>query len=253
MLKGERIMKYRIFKIDNEWNIIHYPERPNGFGILLIGNQEHYVDEKGSFWTENVGRNRIIEILSDAGYTIFYSNLYGRNWGSKRAVELAKRLYEYVKRNEILNENIHLIAEGMGALVAVELVKEMSAKIRSVFFINPCFSLKTKLLEEKEHKFFYKRFIYEVSTAHQINEEECELFIMNRHEYSMNESSVPFKIIHVLENGQKDLKMSKQYKQIVHHRDKEEKPLIIRMLVPERRGEIATQAIVFFKQYEKVL
>jgi len=246
-------MKYRLFNIDNEWNMIHYPERPNGFGILLIGNQEHFVHKNGSFWTENTGRMRILEILSEAGYTIFYSNLYGRNWGSRRAVQLAKRLYEYVKRNEILNEKIHLISEGMGALVALELMRELPSNLRSVFFINPCFSLKSKLSEEKELKFFYKRFLYEISKAYQIPEHECENIIMEREEYSLSNCPIPFKIIHVLENGQKDLKMSKQYKQIIHHRDNEERPLIIRMLVPERRGEIATQAIVFFNQHEKQL
>ncbi len=44
-VKGDLSMENRNFQLDTEWNIIHYPERPTGFGILIIGDERHYVDE----------------------------------------------------------------------------------------------------------------------------------------------------------------------------------------------------------------
>ena len=69
------------------------------------------------------GKNLQIQSLLKEGYTVFYSNLYGKNWGSEKAVKLAKRLYEHIIRSEIMNDKIHIIAEGMGALVALKLLQ----------------------------------------------------------------------------------------------------------------------------------
>ncbi len=46
-------MESRNFQFDTEWNIIHYPEQPQGFGILIIGDERHFVDQKTSFWLQN--------------------------------------------------------------------------------------------------------------------------------------------------------------------------------------------------------
>ncbi|HJV15917.1 MAG TPA: hydrolase, partial [Bacillales bacterium] len=118
-------MENRNFQLGNEWNIIYYPEKPTGFGILIIGDERHFVDESKSFWQQNEGKLSIIKVLKESGYTIFSSNLYGKNWGSEKAIELAERLYQHVIRNEIINGKIHIIAEGMGALVAIKLMEKL--------------------------------------------------------------------------------------------------------------------------------
>ena len=125
-------MENRNFQLDNEWSIIHYPEKPTGFGILILGDERHFVDAKNSFWLQNEGKLSIINKFKESGYTIFSSNLYGRNWGSDKALDLAARLYQYVIRTEILNSKIHIFAEGMGALTAIQLMNKMSGQIRSV-------------------------------------------------------------------------------------------------------------------------
>ena len=49
-------MESRNFRLDTEWNIIHYPEKPQGFGILVIGDERHFVDQNSSFWLQNEGK-----------------------------------------------------------------------------------------------------------------------------------------------------------------------------------------------------
>ena len=50
-------MESRNFQLDAEWNIVHYPEQPLGFGILIIGDERHFVDQNTSFWLQNEGKN----------------------------------------------------------------------------------------------------------------------------------------------------------------------------------------------------
>lgn len=149
-------MENRNFQMDTQWNIIHYPGKPTGFGILIIGDERHFVDESKCFWTQNEGKLAIINQLKESGYTIFSSNLYGRNWGSDQAVDLAQRLYQQVIRSEILNNKVHLIAEGMGALVAVKLMEKMKGQLRSVVLLNPILSLKNILNLKRNISFFTK-------------------------------------------------------------------------------------------------
>lgn len=41
---------------DQQWCMLHYPKRPNGFAVLILGDQQHYVHENSSVWIENTGR-----------------------------------------------------------------------------------------------------------------------------------------------------------------------------------------------------
>jgi hypothetical protein len=233
--------------MDTQWNIIHYPGKPTGFGILIIGDERHFVDESKCFWTQNEGKLAIINQLKESGYTIFSSNLYGRNWGSDQAVDLAQRLYQQVIRSEILNNKVHLIAEGMGALVAVRLMEKMQGQLRSVVLLNPILSLKKHIELEKEHKFFYKKLMREVTAAHKID----PLLLVKELE-SMDDEvklqfGVPIKIIHVMSSG-KSYNQSKQLQQLLANTD-----ISPTYIVPEKKQQLGNMMKKFFNQFEKVL
>lgn len=169
---GGRVMNIteRFFQVETEWNVIHLPTRPNGFGIFIIGDRSDFVDENSSFWHQNYGRNQLIADLMNQGYTLFHSNLYGSNWGSPRAVAMAKQLYHLVMKREILNQRVHLLTEGMGGLTALQLMEKIPDNIRSVAMLNPCLDLQAHLEKEKDHKFFYKRLVKEISSAYGVDE-----------------------------------------------------------------------------------
>jgi hypothetical protein len=237
-------MENRNFQMDTEWNIIHYPNKPTGFGILIIGDERQFVDENKCFWTQNEGKLAIINQLKNSGYTIFSSNLYGRNWGSENAVELAQRLYHHVIRSEILNNKIHILAEGMGALVALRLMEKMKGEIRSVVLLNPILSLKFHLEIEKEHKFFYKKLLKELSAAYHTDQKTLENNLSNMDGSVKLDGDIPVKIIHVLSGG-KSHNQSKQFKQIISKRE-----VSPHYILPEKKQQLGTIFIKFFTSHE---
>lgn len=251
-VEGVFSMENRNFKLDTEWNMIHYPEKPRGFGILIIGDERHFVDEKSSFWTQNEGKWTLIQKLRESGYTVFYSNLYGKHWGCEKAVKLAKRLYEYVIRTEIINENIHILAEGMGALVALKLIDMMEENIRSTVLINPILSLKDHLDQEKEHKFFYKKLMRELSQSYEKEHHQIvELLISDQGDRHVKPKT-PTKIIHVL-SGNRAYKQSNLLKELSVKWEDTNAPVTVCYMLPEKKQQIAQQVTKFLKQHEKVL
>ncbi|MBA4536466.1 hydrolase [Bacillus aquiflavi] len=242
-------MEHRNFQLDTEWSMIHYPEKPTGFGILIIGDERHFVDEHTSFWMQNEGKMAIINKLKKAGYTIFYSNLYGKNWGNQKAVDLGKRLYQYVMRTEILNEKIHLFAEGMGALVALELMKTMESNIRSVVLINPILSLQNHLKQEKDHKFFYKKLLEEISFSYKKDRKDIEKELFEKTHETTLKTKIPVKMIQIL-SGNRAYRQSELYQKILKN---DHSSISICLILPEKNEIIGKKIIDFFKSYEQVL
>jgi hypothetical protein len=240
-------MENRNFQMDTQWNIIHYPEKPTGFGILIIGDERHFVDESKCFWTQNEGKLAIINQLRESGYTIFSSNLYGRNWGSDQAVDLAQRLYQQVIRSEILNNKVHLVAEGMGALVAVKLMEKMKGQLRSIVLLNPILSLKKHIELEKEHKFFYKKLMRELTAAHKMDQITLEQELGNMDDEVKVDMGVPIKIIHVMSSG-KSYNQSNQLQKLLANTD-----ISPTYIVPEKKQQLGNMMKKFFSSYEKVL
>jgi hypothetical protein len=240
-------MENRNFQMDTQWNIIHYPEKPTGFGILIIGDERHFVDDSKCFWTQNEGKLAIINQLKESGYTIFSSNLYGRNWGSDHAVELSQRLYQQVIRSEILNNKVHIIAEGMGALVAVKLMEKMKGQLRSVVLLNPILSLKKHIELEKEHKFFYKKLMKELTTAHRKDQATLEKELQMMEDNVELDYGVPLKIIHVMSSG-KSYNQSKHLQQLLANSN-----IHPTYIVPEKKQQLGYMMKKFFNHYEKVL
>ncbi len=246
-------MERRNFKLDTEWNVIHYPERPNGFGILAIGDERHFVNARSSFWTQNEGKRSMLNIWKNKGYTVFYSNLYGKHWGSEKAVDLAMRLCTHIDRNEILNPSFHIVAEGMGALVALKLLAISDHKVRSLVLINPILSLTTHLEQEKENKFFYKKIVGELESAY---ETDIEHLLQQLHCEETGaegfDKETPVKIIQVL-SGNRAYKQSNILKDLSIEWEKEGLPITITYVLPEKKLQLGIQIVQFLSKHEQVL
>ncbi|WP_174730873.1 hydrolase [Mesobacillus harenae] len=246
-------METRNFKLDTEWNVLHYPYKPNGFGILVIGDERSFVNDNSCFWTQNEGKHILLKQLKEAGYTIFYSNLYGRNWGSPKAVNHAKHLNHHIQRNEILNDKIHIIAEGMGALAALKLLQQADFPIRSMLLINPILSLRFHLEQEKEHKFFYKKLLAELADAYEIRKSNLEECLPEEKEICNYGTVVPLNIVYVLSSGNRALKQSVLLDELSAKWKHEDIAISICYMVPDKLSELPVQAVDFFQQHERFL
>jgi hypothetical protein len=241
----------RTFQIDNQWNIIHLPKRPNGFAIMIIGDSSHYVDAHTSLWKQNTQRATLIQSLKNQGYTIFYSNLYGRHWGSPKAVILAKRLYHYVMKHEILNPKIHLVSEGMGSLVALRLMEDMEKQIRSALFINPCMDLRHHFNHERQNRLFYKRLVREISSAYQAEAEEIVKLVNKQPQIKDLTAKTPVRIWHAARGVAFNFRdHSRTYEK---RRLEIQSPISLSIHVHESAFNPAKAFQEFFKDNEKVL
>ncbi|MFD1735294.1 hypothetical protein ACFSCX_01830 [Bacillus salitolerans] len=240
-------MKQRFFLLDGEWNVIHLPERPNGFAVFIIGDQNHFVDHSTSFWLQNAGRKHYVDSFLQHGYTVYYSNLYGRSWGSPKAVTLAKRLYHIVMKEEILNDSIHILAEGMGALVGLELMESMDDKIRSVCMLNPCLDLASYMNQEQENKLFYKRISKEVMNAYEWSEDQFGSHIECLPTIQDRKAITPVKIwISTGEHTYQSKQLGRKYEES----RKDHAPIQLLIHVNEKRYGIANGICQFFEQHE---
>ncbi|WP_456275884.1 hypothetical protein [Bacillus sp. AK128] len=243
-------MEQQYFLLDEEWSVVHLPERPNGFAIFIIGDRNHFVDSHSSFWIQNAGRYAFIEQFLRNGYTVFYSNLFGRNWGSPKAVKLAKRVYHIVMKREILNEQIHLLVEGMGALSGLQLMEEMDDKVRSVAMLNPCLSLQEQLKHEQENKLFYKRISKEVVDAYDWEEQLLQEKLTQLPKLEDYQSNVPVKIwISTEEQTYQSKVLGRKYEQS----RRESAPIQLTLHVNEKRFGIGSSILQFFGKHEKKL
>jgi hypothetical protein len=243
-------MENRNFQLENQWSVIYYPEKPAGFGVMIFGDERHFVDEETSFWKQNAGKRRILTDLKEAGYTTFTSNFHGKHWGSQKAVLLADKLYGYVMRKEILNNRIHILAEGMGALAALAFARELGGQVRSIVFINPILSLKYHLEQEKEHKFFYKKVLNEVAEAHHLDSRAVERELAKEGNPQLD-LGVPIRIFHILSGG-RAYKQSRTCKTILSSCDKSLQ-ISEKYLLPEKTGQLGREIAKFMSRYEKVL
>jgi hypothetical protein len=241
----------RHFMIEDQWNIIHCPYKPNGFGVMIIGDTNHYVDSKTSLWIQNSDRNILLKRLLDKGYTVFYSNYYGRHWGCPRALEIAVKLYHSVIKKEILNQKVHLLVEGMGGLLSMKCLEEMKECIRSVALISPCLYLQAHFEREKTTKLFYKRLIREIVEAYQVKEEEVPQLIQSVNGLCEKEYTIPTKIWHAT-NGSKYL-VSDHSRCYEAFRNRNGNPIDLALHLPENRFKFNQQIMQFYNEHEKKL
>ena len=238
-------MELRRFVLNGEPCIIHYPERPNGFAILLLANLHEFLPSQGEhYWQRQETRRKMLDAFLARGYTVYFSNCFGQHMGKEAAFKLARDLYEYVKRTEILNDRIHIIAENLGAKLALRFLENNPEALRSIVFLNPLFSLRWQGELLKEQPFVYQRFLQEVAKAYQCPEEESETLILKEPLF-VTVDHCPYKIIHILKNGMYDEKWVRMYQQYLTGQGP-----ALHMLLREKEHDIFPIAQELFVQTE---
>ncbi|WP_408010695.1 alpha/beta hydrolase [Pseudalkalibacillus sp. A8] len=242
---------HRFFKMNDQHGIIHLPERPNGFAISIIGDTNHFVSDHTSSWIHHPERRKFIEELCLHGYTVYYSNLYGRHWGNERSVELLHRLYHTIIKQEILNFKIHVFAEGMGALSALKWMHRHEGIIRSAAFMNPCFSLKTHGEAVMEQKLFYKQFRREISKAYELSEDEATMLLVKDKGMYEYPSTLPVKIWHNMQGTPYSfIKHSRAYEKF---REEIGAPISLTLQLPGGKYDLVQKVKIFYQQNETEL
>jgi hypothetical protein len=240
------MMNQKTFQLNKEWTTIFYPEQPNGFAIMLLGGDKHYINEKANFWSDHPGKKQMLEYLLKRGYTIFSSYLSGAHWGNAEAADLATEMYAFFIRKEIVNERIHIIAEGTGALVLDTICNKLKEKVRSVVLINPILSVKQSYEKEKANKFFLKKMKKELYQAYHLNDDTFTEWMENKPDITLG-TDIPVLIVHVLDKLESNLPIKYQSFMDIH-------PLSeINYVTPEKRYIIPYQINSFFKKQEKDL
>ncbi|MCA1056754.1 hydrolase [Rossellomorea aquimaris] len=247
-------MNRRIFQLNQEWCMIHYPEKPNGFAVMVIGDHHHYVDDKTSFWEQHEVRKKWISDLTAKGYIVYYSHLNGANWGSDKAADLAVSLYQYIKRTEIINGKIHILAEGMGALVLKGLYSKMKNDIRSVVMFTPCVSLYELVRQEKEQKFFYKKFLKEFAASRGADLEDLDQDFIHSEQDHKVFKDIPFPLYIVQSyNVNRYKNQIPIIKDIYMHRFEKGYSTDLFYVLPEKRVTLGMKIASYFSLNEKEL
>ncbi len=244
-------IRYRFQKIYDEHVIIHLPEKPNGFAILLIGDVNHYVTDQTSSWMQHPERAQFLEKLCALGYTLIYSNLYGRHWGNDRSLEHLHRIYLTIMKQEIINTKIHILAEGMGALTALKWMENHEEITRSAAFMNPCFSLKVHSDAVREQKLFYKQFHREIMRAYNLTEDEVEPFLLKDEGIIQYSSILPVKIWHHMQGTPYSfINHSRAYEK---YREVIGSPISLTLQLTGTRHDFAQKVKAFYQLHEKDL
>ncbi|BAB06611.1 alpha/beta hydrolase [Halalkalibacterium halodurans] len=242
----------RTFQLEDQWCVIYLPARPNGFACMLFGDITHYVEQETCSWRQHPEREQFIRGLLHHGYTVITSNFFGRHWGSEQATKLALRLYHLSIKREILNPSIHLIGEGMGALLAMNVMEEMPDRIRSGFFINPCLDLVSYYDQEKANKLFYKRFLIEMAAAHEVSTEDVEPFIYQYFNNRYTNLETPMHIFH--EMNERRYPVQSHSKPFQLKAERENRPVTLTLRMAQKSfSSLIDPAYQFFRKHEKKL
>ncbi|WP_170006706.1 hypothetical protein [Bacillus fonticola] len=159
------------FDVEESWHVLLFPEKPNGFLLFVFGDAGHTVGDHQATWLEHPTRSLWLEWFAKMGYTICLTQPHPKHWGSEHATKTIKRLIHVVTKKGIFNQRVHLFAEGMGALLGFDLLRN-GFPVRSAFFVNPILSLEEKFQREQRHVFFFKQWKKDVMEAHDLHDDE---------------------------------------------------------------------------------
>ncbi|HET7629708.1 MAG TPA: hypothetical protein VFK44_15145 [Bacillales bacterium] len=241
----------RVFQLDEQWCHVRLPDHPNGYCVMILGDLNHFVNESRSLWEESEQRRHLVETLLDNGYTVFYSHLYGAHWGNDDSIKLSEDLIHHVLSKGILNERIHLLAEGIGALTALGLMERNGRKIRSAAFVNPCLDLKAYVNEAAETRWSYKKLIKQLADAYQLPVESIHEVIEDKHDITALNAKVPVKIWHSTSSHVYPFKVhSRVY---AAYRKKQGAPVSLLLHYPEKRFYFNEPLVAFFHNHEAEL
>ncbi|GAE35423.1 hypothetical protein [Halalkalibacter akibai] len=243
----------RFIRIEEQWNVIYLPERPNGFAVFLLGDNAMLVEGDTSDWEQHPEKHMFLKSLLNRGYTVIASSLFDRHWGSPKAFRLLEQLYHIVIKQEILNKKVHLFAEGAGALLAIRWMNSLSDRIRSCYFINPCFSLKEFYIQEKENKLYFKRFLREVAESYGEDHNKIDIHKMKEITPEMTTDDVPPLSIHchMLERRFPLQKHSRPFQQKLA-----DKQILVNLRIhgnDKSFSQAAQSSLPFYKRYELAL
>jgi hypothetical protein len=239
------ILKRR-FMIDNEHCVTYIPEKPNGFGLMIIGDNSNYVTSESWFWEDSIGRFSILSKLLDEGYTVFSVNLTGNYWGNNSVFNLIMKLYDHVIKREIINQSIHLLTEGKGALIINKILNEIK-KFRTISCIDPLFSLKDSIILEENQRVYYKTSLKEISEAYNLKENEVFSYLLK------NEVISPIDYPVRIYTSAK-LTLYQKYKNalITNFCDKYIKDYSIKYYMDDTKYSQIMNITSFLKKYEKI-
>ncbi|MFC0469333.1 alpha/beta hydrolase [Halalkalibacter kiskunsagensis] len=243
----------RFIRIEEQWNVIYLPERPNGFAVFLLGNNGMLVEADTSDWEHHPEKNQFIKDLLCRGYTVVASSLFDRHWGSQKAFQLLEQLYHLVLKKEILNKKIHLFAEGSGALVAIRWLNAYSEIVRSCYFVNPCFSLETYYEQEKENKLYFKRFIKEIGEAYKLDHKKITSDMVKTMTPELQNGYVPPLSIHC---HMQERHFPLQLQSRPFQKQLADKEIIVNLRIHGNNKSFykaAQSAFPFYKKYEEFL
>jgi alpha-beta hydrolase superfamily lysophospholipase len=155
-------------------------------------------------------------------------------------------------KQEILNKRIHILAEGMGALLALQLMEnDGNTFIRSAGLLNPCIDLHTHAEHEKNNKFFYKQFTKDLTQAYKVERKQVSKLIKEYPSVTELKSTLPVKIWTAPNaSTHYPIAHSKKYEL---HREELHSPIMLSLYLPEKNYLFERSLLQFYKQHEKVL
>ncbi|MGN1401499.1 MAG: hypothetical protein ACI4XL_08365 [Bacillus sp. (in: firmicutes)] len=229
---------YRSFQFDGKWNIIHYPQRPNGFSVFIIGDSHHYVDDKGSYWLQHPGRSQHLQKLLEQGYTVFSSHITCTQDNYENSMAYMKNLHHMIMKKEILNEQMHVLAEGKGAMYALMLLKGLPTTVRSLVLLNPCLDPDhMRILNDRREK----------ATAHTRKTGNKVVVPTKQKQSSKFRLHTPIRILEIIGESSTGYFLYKKIQR--QNRMKTERIC----LPPNKRYKIPAETVRFFAKQENVL
>ncbi|WP_062048003.1 hypothetical protein [Bacillus sp. JCM 19034] len=160
----------RYQQIGKEWSVTYLPERPNGFAVFLLSDNGVMTRASDSDWEAHPEKERFVNGLLQRGYTVVVPPLHANHWGSVNDYQMVLHMYHSVLKKEILNKQVHVLAEGTGALLALRWFEKNVEQVRSSYFINPCFNMLAYFRQEQENRWFFKRFVKEIANVYHEDE-----------------------------------------------------------------------------------